>query len=97
VHLTLMALMAAGVATLLRSSGATMGVLIPLVLLLSFVLGNVTPEGNITDFLPDRAGRQALVYQPTGILGPWTGLAVSACWAAVAIGAGWMTLRRRDS
>ncbi|WP_280458018.1 hypothetical protein [Nocardia carnea] len=97
VHLTLMALMAAGIATLLRSSAATMGALIPLVLMLSFMLGDVTHGGSVAEFLPDRAGRQALVYDPTGVLGPWTGLAVTACWAAAAIGVGWTALHRRDS
>ncbi|MFE3541629.1 hypothetical protein ACFXK0_01505 [Nocardia sp. NPDC059177] len=96
VYLTLMALMAAGVATLLRSSAVTMGVLIPLVLMLSFMLGDITRGGSVAEFLPDRAGRQVLVSDPAGVLGPWTGLAVAACWAAVAVGVGWMALRRRD-
>ncbi|WP_336082209.1 hypothetical protein [Nocardia sp. SSK8] len=96
VYLTLMALMAAGIATLVRSSAVTMGVLIPVVLMLSFVLGDVTRGGSVAEYLPDRAGRQVLVSDPTGVLGPWTGLAVSACWAAAAIGVGWLALRRRD-
>jgi hypothetical protein len=33
-----------------------MGVLIPVVLLLSFMLGGVTENAGIVEFLPDRAG-----------------------------------------
>ncbi|MFJ4652554.1 hypothetical protein ACIP5Y_14925 [Nocardia sp. NPDC088792] len=97
VYLALMALFAAGLATLARNATAAMGILVPIVLLLSFTLGDVSHHGGFTEFLPDRAGRQALVHAPTGTLGPWSGLAVTALWAGAAVWAGWEGLRRRDA
>ncbi|RMI31194.1 ABC transporter permease [Nocardia stercoris] len=97
IYLALIALFAAGLATMFRNAAAAMGVLVPVVLLLSFTLGDVTRHSGLIQFLPDRAGRQVLVHAPSGTLGPWTGLAVTGVWAAAAIWAGWETLRRRDS
>ncbi len=96
-YLTLMALLGAGIATLLRSRAAAIGVLIPTVLLLSFVLGDVGADSGVVAFLPDRAGRQVLVLDPVGPLDPWTGLLVTAAWSATAIWAGWQRLRRHDA
>lgn len=95
VYLTLMALFAAGLATLLRSGVATLSVLIPFILVVSFVIGDAA--GTATEFLPDRAGQLVLQQTPEGTLGPWTGLAVTALWTAAALLAGAWSLRRRDA
>nr|WP_286169289.1 ABC transporter permease subunit [Actinospica acidiphila] len=95
VYLTLMALFAAGLATLLRSGVATLSVLIPFVLIVSFVIGDAL--GAAADFLPDRAGQAVLRSVPEGTLSPWTGLAVTACWTAAALLAGAWRLRRQDA
>ncbi|KOV89362.1 ABC transporter permease [Streptomyces sp. NRRL B-3648] len=95
VHLTLMALFAAGLATVLRSGVATLSVLIPFLLIVSFVVGDLA--GGAADFLPDRAGQVALHSTWDGTLGPWTGLAVTALWTAAALLAGAWSLRRRDA
>ncbi|MBT3153975.1 ABC transporter permease subunit [Streptomyces sp. CHD11] len=95
VYLTLMALLAAGLAALLRSGVATLSVLIPFVLVVSFVIGGAA--GTATDLLPDRAGQVVLRQTPDGTLGPWSGLAVTALWAAAALLAGAWSLRRRDA
>jgi ABC-2 type transport system permease protein len=94
-HLTLMALFAAGLATVLRSGVATLSVLIPFLLIVSFVVGDVS--GGVADFLPDRAGQVGLHSAPQGTLGPWSGLAVAALWAAAALLGGWWRLSRRDA
>ncbi|WP_405782805.1 ABC transporter permease [Streptomyces sp. NBC_00859] len=96
-YLTLVTLFAAGLATVLRSGPAVMGILIPFLLLVSFVIGDVNRGAGFADFLPDRAGQQVLLQHPAGSLGPWSGLAVTAGWVAVALGAGWTVLRRRDA
>ncbi|MVU81950.1 ABC transporter permease [Nocardia sp. ET3-3] len=96
IYLSLIALFAAGLATVFRNAMAAMGILVPVVLLLSFTLGDVTRHNGLVQFLPDRAGRQALVHNPSGALGPWTGLAVTALWAAASLWAGWEILRRKD-
>ncbi|MGW8376843.1 ABC transporter permease subunit [Streptomyces sp. ODS28] len=97
-YLALIGLCAAGLTTVLRSGAAAMGLLVPFVLLMSFVLGNVAEGGGgVVEFLPDHAGRQILLQHPAGTLGPWSGTAVLAGWTALATGAGWAALRRRDA
>lgn len=95
VYLALMALLAAGLTALLRSGVAVLSILIPFTLIVSFVVGDVA--GGAADFLPDRAGQQVLHENPAGTLGPWSGLAVTAAWAAAALLAGWWAVRRRDA
>ncbi|GGX03764.1 ABC transporter [Streptomyces malachitofuscus] len=94
-YLTLMALFAAGLATVLRSGVATLSVLIPFILVVSFVIGDAA--GPVVDFLPDRAGQIVLHETYDGTLGPWSGLAVTALWTAAALLAGAWSLRRRDA
>ncbi|MFF8935336.1 ABC transporter permease [Streptomyces paradoxus] len=96
VYLMLMALFAAGIAALLRSGVSTLSLLVPFILVVSFVIGDAT--GTVADFLPDKAGQ--LVLRETtydGTLGPWSGLAVTALWTAAALLAGAWRLRRRDA
>ncbi|NBE53703.1 ABC transporter permease [Streptomyces boluensis] len=95
IYLALMALLAAGLTTVLRSGVAVLSILIPFILIVSFVVGDVA--GGAADFLPDRAGQQILHEHPAGTLGAWSGLAVCAAWAAAALLAGWWSLRRRDA
>ena len=95
VYLMLMALLAAGLTALLRSGVATLSILIPFILVISFVVGDVA--GGLTDFLPDRAGQVVLYETSDGSLGPWTGLAVTALWTAAALLAGAWSVRRRDA
>lgn len=95
VYLTLMALFAAGLTALLRSGAATLGILIPFLLIVSFVIGDMS--NNIADLLPDRAGQVVLHATWDGAMGPWTGLAVTALWTAAALAAGAWSVRRRDA
>ncbi|MBC9729100.1 ABC transporter permease subunit [Streptomyces sp. TRM68367] len=95
IYLTLMALLAAGLAAVLRSGVATLSVLIPFLLIVSFVIGDMS--GTVADLLPDKAGQ--VVFRETwdGVLGPWTGLAVTALWTAAALLAGTWRVRSRDA
>jgi ABC-2 type transport system permease protein len=95
VYLTLMALLAAGLTAVLRSGVATLSILIPFLLIVSFVIGDMS--GSVADVLPDRAGQ--IVFHETwdGSLGPWTGLAVTGLWAGAALLAGAWSVRRRDA
>ncbi|MFI6033685.1 ABC transporter permease [Streptomyces sp. NPDC051315] len=95
IHLTLMALLAAGVTAVLRSAVAAVGLLVPFLLIVSFVIGDLS--GSLADFLPDRAGQVVLHGRWDGALGPWTGLAVTALWTAAALAAGAWRVRRRDA
>ncbi|MFJ9118462.1 ABC transporter permease [Streptomyces sp. NPDC102394] len=93
-YLTLMALLAVGLTAVLRSGVATSSLLIPFLLIVSFVIGDMS--GSVADLLPDRAGQVVLHRTWDGSLGPWTGLAVTALWTAAALAAGAWSLRRRD-
>ncbi|WP_405739806.1 ABC transporter permease [Streptomyces sp. NBC_00028] len=95
IYLVLMALFAAGLAALLRSGVGALSLLIPFILVVSFVIGDV--PGGLTDFLPDRAGQIVLYETHDGPLGPWSGLAVTAVWTAAAVAAGAWSVRRRDA
>ncbi|MCT9088513.1 ABC transporter permease [Streptomyces sp. ASQP_92] len=96
-YLSLISLLAAGTAALLRSVTGALSVLVPLFLIVPFVVGDMAQGGGAADFLPDRAGQQVLLQHPVGALGPWSGLAVLAGWTALAVAAGWWSLRRRDA
>ncbi|GAA2311519.1 ABC transporter permease [Streptomyces hawaiiensis] len=95
VYLMLMALFAAGIAALLRSGVATLSLLVPFILVVSFVIGDAT--GTVADFLPDKAGQLVLRETYDGALGPWSGLAVTALWTTAALLAGAWSVRRRDA
>lgn len=95
IYLTLMALFAAGLTALLRSAVAVLSLLIPFILIVSFVVGDIA--GGVAQYLPDRAGQLVLHQTPQGSLGPWTGLAVTAAWAGIALFAGWWAVRKRDA
>jgi ABC-2 type transport system permease protein len=95
IYLMLMALFAAGLTAVLRSGLATLSVLIPFILVVSFVIGDAA--GTVADFLPDKAGQIVIHQTYDGILGPWSGLAVTALWAAAALLAGGWSVVRRDA
>jgi ABC-2 type transport system permease protein len=95
VYLTLMALLAAGLTAVLRSGVTTLSIVIPFLLIVSCVVGDASSD--IADLLPDRAGQVALHATWDGAMGPWTGLGVTALWAAAALAAGAWSVRRRDA
>ncbi|WP_230196527.1 ABC transporter permease subunit [Streptomyces coriariae] len=94
-YLTLMALLAAGLTAVLRSGTAALSILVPFLLIVSFVVGDMS--GDVADLLPDRAGQVVLHSRWEGPLGPWTGLGVTALWTATAVVAGAWRIRRRDA
>lgn len=89
-----MALFAAGLTALLRSAVAVLSLLIPFLLIVPFVFTDIATA--VAQYLPDRAGQLVLHQNPEGSLGPWSGLAVTAAWAAAALLAGWWAVRLRD-
>ncbi|MGW6867500.1 ABC transporter permease [Streptomyces sp. NPDC054904] len=94
-YLMLIALLAAGLTALVRSGTLVMSLLIPLLLIVPFVVGQVVGGG--MEFMPDRAGQLVMRSQAGGSLGPWTGLGVAAIWSVTALAAGWFAMRRRDA
>jgi hypothetical protein len=92
-YLTLMALFAAGLTAVLRSGALVLSLLIPFVVMVSFIVG--AAAGGAAQYLPDRAGQLVMHSQTQGGLGPWTGLGVLALWALAALVGGWLAVRRR--
>ncbi|WP_327120919.1 ABC transporter permease [Streptomyces sp. NBC_01341] len=95
VYLALMTLFAAGLTALLRSAVAVLSLMIPFILIVSFVIGDIA--GAAAHFLPDQAGQLILHTRHEEGMGPWTGLAVTAGWAGLALLAGWWSMSRRDA
>ncbi|MFJ9605006.1 hypothetical protein ACIRS1_01455 [Kitasatospora sp. NPDC101176] len=85
-----------GTTALLGNLTAAMGLLVPVVFLLSPLLGGVPGVRRVAQFLPDRAGQYALRYadDPQVAYGHWTGLLIMALWAGGAAYGGLLALRR---
>uniref|UniRef100_A0AAU2JJP1 ABC transporter permease n=1 Tax=Streptomyces sp. NBC_00049 TaxID=2903617 RepID=A0AAU2JJP1_9ACTN len=94
-YLMLMVLFSAGLTAVLKSRTAVLSLLIPSVLLVSFVIA-ATADG-VAQFLPDRAGQMMMRQEAGDLVGHWTGLGVMALWAAAAVIGGWVSVRRRDA
>ncbi|MGO4459033.1 ABC transporter permease [Streptomyces sp. M-16] len=94
-YLTLIALLSAGLTALVRSGTLVMSLLIPFLLIVPFVVGQVADGAG--QFMPDRAGQAVMRLEAQGTLGPWSGLAVTTLWALVSLAAGWLAVRRRDA
>ncbi|MDX3228045.1 ABC transporter permease [Streptomyces sp. ME19-01-6] len=102
-YLTLMCAFSIGVATMLRSTALTLGILIPLLFLNSQGLGNVPKIRTVAQFLPDQAG--AVMMQVVRVdesfvthrdFGPGTALVILLAWTVAALVGGSVVLRRRD-
>jgi ABC-2 type transport system permease protein len=100
-YLALIALLSLGVATVVRGSATSIGIVLGLLYLfpvLSQVIGNPHWQRLFQQIGPMSAG---LAIQDTtgrsGLpIGPWAGLGVTAGWAAAALLAGGLLLRMRD-
>ncbi len=103
-YLTLICLLATGVATMLRSAALSLAILLPLLFLGSQGLGNIPKIKTFTQYLPDQTAM--VIMHLTGPpdsaqfgrpYGPWTGLALTALWTLAALLGGYLVLRKRDS
>ncbi len=101
-YLALIALLSLGIATAVRDSAATVGVVLGLLYLFPIIAAAVPDphwQRHLQQVGPMNAG---LAIQNTSSLrglpiGPWAGLGVLAAWAAAAMLAGTLTLRLRDA
>jgi len=101
-YLTLIGLLALGVATVVRNPAAATGVVLGLLYLFPILVQAVSDEKwqkNLLKVGPMTAG---LAIQATRNLGdlpiaPWKGLGVLAAWATGALLLGWLLLRARDA
>jgi ABC-2 type transport system permease protein len=103
-YLAVVAVLALALGVLLRSSVATISVVVALMLVLPGIATALPGswQSAAVPYLPAEAG-QAIIGQtrfaPTGahLLAPWTGFAVLCAYTAVALAAAAVTLSRRDS
>ncbi len=103
-YLTLICVLAMGVAAMLRSSARALGILLPLLFLGSQGLGNIPKIKTVAQYLPDQAGMVIMhLTGPAGDprfgrpYGPWTGLGIVALWTAAALLGGYLVLARADA
>ncbi|MEU5031232.1 ABC transporter permease [Streptomyces milbemycinicus] len=101
-YLTLIALLSLGVATIVRDSATSIGIVLGLLYLLpilSQVIGNPHWQRLLQRIGPMSAGLaiQATTDIRSLPIGPWAGLGVTAGWAAAALLAGGLLLRMRDT
>jgi ABC-2 type transport system permease protein len=101
IYLTLIGLMAVGLGFLIRNTAGAIATLFGVVLVLP-ILANALPDPYSTDvskYLPLNAGTQIMttVNPDPSMLGPWAGLGVTALYAAAALIAGAVVLKRRDA
>jgi len=101
-YLALIGLFSLGVATVVRDSAASIGVVLGLlyvVPLLSQTIGDPHWQRLLERIGPMSAGLaiQATTDLPSLPIGPWAGLGVTAGWAAAALVAGGLLMRGRDA
>lgn len=100
-YLGLIAVLSMGIAAMVRDSAVAIGVALSLLYLFPIInsfIGNQTWHNRIARYAPT-AGLN--VQATTGLhslpIGPWSGLGVTALWAAAALLAGCLALRIRDA
>jgi len=100
-YLALIALLSLGIATAVRDSAVAIGVVLALLYLFPIVAQVVSPrwQHDLMQIGPMTAGLsiEATTQLSKLPIGPWSGLAVLAAWAAAALLAGGLVLRLRDA
>ncbi|GAA2318155.1 ABC transporter permease subunit [Streptomyces kunmingensis] len=101
VYMTLMAVFAMGVASILRSPMLSLGILMPFLFLVSPILGNVSATKKVAQYFPDQAGAKIMqVVTPPNDdapYGPYGGLVILLVWVVVALLVGYALLKKRDA
>ncbi|MER7171797.1 ABC transporter permease subunit [Streptomyces mesophilus] len=100
-YMTLVAVFSMGVASILRSPMLSLGILMPLFFLISPILGSVSATKKVARYLPDQAGQKVMQvvtpFDDDTPYGPWGGLAIMIAWVLVALGVGYLLLKKRDA
>jgi ABC-2 type transport system permease protein len=100
-YLALIALLALGVATIVRDSATAIGVVLGLLYLFPIIAAAVNPhwQRHLNQIAPMTAG--LYIQATTGLRGlpvsPWEGLGVLAAWTVTALVAGGLLLQLRDA
>ncbi|MGW2862083.1 ABC transporter permease [Streptomyces sp. NPDC001205] len=102
-YMALIALFSMGVATMLRSSMLSLGILMPFFFLISQILSAVPGAKDVARYFPDRAGSQIMQVVPDAMnsdpapYGPWGGLGIMVLWVVAALAGGHLVLHKRDA
>ncbi|MEU9105363.1 ABC transporter permease [Streptomyces xanthophaeus] len=103
VYMALLALFCMGVATMLRSSVASISLLIPFFLIVSNLLAGFEATRSVGQYLPSNAGSRIMLVVPNAFgnpetpYGPWGGLGIMVLWVAAAVIGGLLVLKKRDA
>jgi ABC-2 type transport system permease protein len=102
-YMGLIALFSMGVATMLRSSMLSLGILMPFFFLVSQILASVPKAKTVAQYFPDQAGSKIMQVVPDALgsdkapYGPWGGLGIMVVWVVAALIGGYLVLRKRDA
>lgn len=102
-YMALLALFTMGVATMLRSSVASISILIPFFLIVSNLLSGFEATRKYGQYLPDKAGSKIMQVVPEALgssetpYGPWGGLGIMLLWVAASVIGGYLVLKKRDA
>ncbi|GAA2945750.1 ABC transporter permease subunit [Kitasatospora cinereorecta] len=103
VYMGLIAVFSMGVASMLRSSMLSLGILMPFFFLVSQILSAVPGAKNVARYFPDQAGAKIMQVVPDAMnsdpapYGPWGGLGIMALWVVAALAGGYLVLKNRDA
>jgi hypothetical protein len=99
-YVTVLVLLALGLAAIIRNTAGAITALVGLVFVLPPVSAALPSrwQDDLARYLPANAGSSILYVNPQGhSLSPWAGFGVFCVWAAVALVVGAVLLNRRDS
>jgi hypothetical protein len=98
-YLTLICVLSAAVATILRSQVLSLTLLLALFSVGSQALAQIPGSRLLMRFLPDLAGARGMAVRPgsADALSPGIGLLVMAGWVVVGLIAAFVVVRRRDA
>lgn len=102
-YMALIAVFSMGVASMLRSSMLSLGILMPFFFLISQILSAVPGAKDVARYFPDQAGSKIMQVVPDAMdsepapYGPWGGLAIMVGWVALALLGGYLVLKKRDA
>ncbi|MFE7585369.1 ABC transporter permease subunit [Streptomyces gardneri] len=102
-YMGLIAIFSMGVATMLRSSMLSLGILMPFFFLVSQILAAVPKAKEVARYFPDQAGSKIMQVVPDALntekapYGPWGGLGIMLIWVAASLAGGYLVLKKRDA
>ncbi|WP_327285784.1 MULTISPECIES: ABC transporter permease subunit [unclassified Streptomyces] len=102
-YMAMIALFSMGVATILRSSMLSLGILMPFFFLVSTILGAVSATRKVAQYFPDQAGSKIMQVVPGAMdsseapYSPWGGFGIMALWVLASVLGGYLVLKKRDA